>query len=44
VADLFEKAGHRFVALDVVWVVDGERVAWSARHVAIYEPRTVAVP
>jgi hypothetical protein len=41
---LAEKKGHRFVDLDVVWVVDGARVAAAARHTAIYEPRGVRSP
>lgn len=39
VAGLFEKKGHRFVDLDVLWVADGTRPVLHARHTAIYEPR-----
>ena len=41
VADVSERKGHRFVELDVVYVVDGERVAAQCRHTSIYEPRGV---
>jgi acyl dehydratase len=41
VAELFERKGHRFVELDVLWVADGGPVA-SGRHTAIYEPRQVS--
>ena len=41
VADLSERKGHRFVELDVVYVVDGERVVAQCRHTSIYEPRAV---
>ena len=41
VADVSERKGHRFVELDVVYVVDGERVAAQCRHTSIYEPRAV---
>lgn len=40
VVDLFERGGHRFVALDVLTSV-GERPVTSVRHTAIYEPRQV---
>jgi acyl-coenzyme A thioesterase PaaI-like protein len=39
VANLFEKKGHKFVELDLLWLADGERPALHARHTAIYEPR-----
>jgi acyl dehydratase len=38
VADVFERKGHKFVALDVVMVVDA-RVVTRVEHVSIYEPR-----
>ena len=41
VADLYERKGHRFVELDVVMLADAD-VAWSLRHVAIYELRVAA--
>jgi acyl dehydratase len=41
VADVTERKGHRFVELDVVYVVDDERVAAQCRHTSIYEPRGV---
>ena len=41
VADVSERKGHRFVELDVVYVVDGERVVAQCRHTSIYEPRAV---
>ena len=37
-----ERKGHRFVDLDVQWVVNDERPIMRARHTAIYEPRGVA--
>lgn len=40
VGELFERKGHRFVGLDVLWVADGRPVA-SGRHTAIYAPRQV---
>ncbi len=40
VVDLFERGGHRFVALDVLTSV-GDRPVTSVRHTAIYEPRQV---
>ena len=39
VADLFEKKGHRFVDLDLLWLADEQRPVLHARHIAIYEPR-----
>jgi acyl dehydratase len=39
VADLFEKKGHKFVELDLLWVAQDERPVLHARHTAIYEPR-----
>ena len=41
VADVTERKGHRFVELDVVYVVDDERVVAQCRHTSIYEPRGV---
>jgi hypothetical protein len=38
VVDVFERGGHRFVALDVLTSV-GDRPVTSVRHTAIYEPR-----
>ena len=38
VTDVFERKGHRFVAMDVLMAV-GERPVLSVRHTAIYEPR-----
>jgi acyl dehydratase len=43
VVDLFERGGHRFVAMDVLTSV-GERPVTSVRHTAIYEPRQVRNP
>lgn len=43
VVDLFERGGHRFVALDVLTSV-GDRPVTSVRHTAIYEPRQVREP
>ena len=40
VVELFERGGHRFVAMDVLTSV-GERPVTSVRHTAIYEPRQV---
>ena len=40
VVDLFERGGHRFVALDMLTAV-GDRPVTSVRHTAIYEPRQV---
>jgi hypothetical protein len=39
VAGLFEKKGHRFVDLDLLWLGEDERPVLHARHTAIYEPR-----
>jgi acyl-coenzyme A thioesterase PaaI-like protein len=39
VAELFEKKGHKFVELDLLWVAQGARPVLHARHTAIYEPR-----
>jgi acyl dehydratase len=41
VDDVFEKRGHRFVVLNVVWLLDAARPVMRARHTAIYEPRVV---
>ncbi|HEX5266733.1 MAG TPA: hypothetical protein VFW24_08155, partial [Acidimicrobiales bacterium] len=38
VADRYERKGHQFVVLDVVWVADGQ-VAMRAAHTAIYRLR-----
>ena len=38
VTDVFERKGHRFVAMDVLMAV-GERPVLSVHHTAIYEPR-----
>ena len=43
VVELFERGGHRFVALDVLTSV-GDRPVTSVRHTAIYEPRQVRSP
>jgi acyl dehydratase len=43
VVDLFDRGGHRFVALDVLTSV-GDRPVTSVRHTAIYEPRQVRSP
>jgi len=39
VADRYERKGHRFVELDVLYVVDGRPVE-HVHHTAIYEPRS----
>ena len=39
VADCFERKGHKFVELDLLWVANDERPVMHARHAAIYEPR-----
>ena len=39
VANLFEKKGHKFVELDLLWVAQDDRPVLHARHTAIYEPR-----
>jgi hypothetical protein len=39
VANLFEKKGHKFVELDILWLAQDERPVMHARHTAIYEPR-----
>ena len=44
VVDVSERKGHRFVELDVVYVVDDARVAAHCRHTSIYEPRSVRNP
>ena len=41
VADVSERKGHRFVELDVLYVVDDVRVVAQCRHTSIYEPRAV---
>ncbi len=41
VADVRDRKGHGFVDLDIIYVVDDERVAASCRHTSIYEPRGV---
>ena len=41
VVDVSERKGHGFVELDIVYVVDGERVVAQCRHTSIYEPRGV---
>jgi acyl dehydratase len=41
VADVRDRKGHGFVDLDIVYVVDDERVAATCRHTSIYEPRAV---
>jgi acyl dehydratase len=41
VTDVSDRKGHGFVDLDVLYVVDEERVAAFCRHTAIYEPRGV---
>lgn len=38
VADRYERKGHQFVVLDVVWLADGQ-VAMHASHTAIYRLR-----
>jgi acyl dehydratase len=42
VTDVSDRKGHGFVDLDVLYVVDGERVAAFCQHTAIYEPRSLA--
>jgi acyl-coenzyme A thioesterase PaaI-like protein len=39
VAGLFEKKGHKFVDLDLLWLAGDDRPVLHARHTAIYEPR-----
>ena len=39
VLERFERRGHHFVVLDVLYVVDGVRAVMRVRHTAIYEPR-----
>jgi acyl dehydratase len=41
VLDVFERKGHKFVALDVAIVVNDERLAMRVEHTAIYEPRRI---
>ncbi|HUP84533.1 MAG TPA: hypothetical protein VM143_02590 [Acidimicrobiales bacterium] len=41
VVDVSERKGHGFVELDIVYVVDDERVAATCHHTSIYEPRGV---
>ena len=38
--DRFERKGHEFVVLDVALVAAGGRLVQTARHTAIYRPRT----
>lgn len=44
VTDVSDRKGHGFVDLDVLYVVDDERVVAFCRHTAIYEPRGVRPP
>jgi hypothetical protein len=39
VAELFERKGHEFVVLDLLYVVDGHRPVQQVRHTAIYRLR-----
>jgi acyl dehydratase len=39
VIDDFEKKGHKFVVLDVLYVANSSRVVMRVKHTAIYEPR-----
>ena len=39
VTDCFERKGHKFVELDLLWVANDERPVMHAHHTAIYEPR-----
>ncbi|MDQ3107924.1 MAG: hypothetical protein M3Q68_09005 [Actinomycetota bacterium] len=41
ITEVSERKGHGFVDLDLIYVVDGERVAAACHHTAIYEPRGV---
>jgi len=41
ITDVSDRKGHGFVDLDVLYVVDDERVGAFCRHTAIYEPRAV---
>jgi hypothetical protein len=42
VVGLFEKKGHRFVALDVLMVAESGRPLMRVAHTAIYDVRKVA--
>lgn len=39
IADRFERKGHEFVVLDLVFTANGERIIQQVRHTAIYRPR-----
>jgi hypothetical protein len=38
--DRFERKGHQFVVVDVMLIANGSRLVQTARHTAIYSPRT----
>lgn len=42
VVDHFERKGHRFVVLDLLYVAGDARPLWRVKHTAIYEVRKVA--
>ena len=43
VTDNYERKGHKFVALDVLVIAEGDRPVMRAQHTAIYAPRQVTV-
>lgn len=36
----YERKGHQFVVIDVMLIAQGDRLAQTVRHTAIYQPRT----
>lgn len=38
--DRYERKGHQFVVVDVMLIANGDRLAQTVRHTAIYQPRT----
>jgi hypothetical protein len=42
IKDCFERKGHEFVVLDLLFVADESRIVQQVRHTAIYRPRPVA--
>jgi acyl dehydratase len=39
IADRFERKGHEFVVLDLLFTASGDRIVQQVRHTAIYRPR-----
>jgi len=41
IRDVFERKGHEFVVLDLLFTAAGDRIVQHVRHTAIYQPRPV---